>query len=99
MKKILTLGFALAIFTFAASAQLTTPAQKMHTRKALRGGQITTPERILLEKDAVRYHHLRHKALRDGRITPIERRRIKMAKRHERREFFRFRHNRFHRVH
>lgn len=99
MKKILTLGFAFVALSFAATAQFTTPAQKMHKRKVLNSGQITAPERLILEKDAAHYRHLKHKARRDGRITPMERRRIKAAKRHERREFIRFRHNRFHRVH
>ena len=99
MKKILTLGFAIAIFTLTTSAQMTSPAQKMHGRKALHSGQITAPERLILEKDAAHYRHLKHKARRDGTVTRAERKRIKVARRHERREFMHFRHNKFHRVH
>jgi hypothetical protein len=38
----------------------------------------------------------RRRAHYDGRISPYERRHLNRMTRHERRELYRFRHNRFH---
>jgi hypothetical protein len=46
-----------------------------------------------LHRNEVRHKIERRRALRDGRVTPMEKRRLNKVRRHDRREIFRLRHN------
>jgi hypothetical protein len=100
MKKILFLGFILTlIFSVSASAQITESRRFRHQREMQdQSGERNRFERRRLHHDQFRYHMARRRAYRDGRISPFERRHLNKMRRHERRELYRFRHNRFHRV-
>lgn len=100
MKKFVALGLILILLSAAASAQMD-PGGQFRRHRMQRGynsGQITRPERFELRKDAVRYQLLKRRAARDGVVSPFERRKLRRAKCEGRRDLFRFRHNRFHRV-
>ena len=95
MKKIFVLGMVLTLLAAAASAQ--GPGDRIRRQRIEQGfnsGQITRPERFRLQKDRIQYKVERRRAARDGRITPLERRRLSKIRRHDRREAFRFKHNR-----
>lgn len=101
MKKIFFLGFILTlIFSVSASAQVTEGRHLRHQRESqgFRNGEINRFEMRRLHHDQFRYHMARRRAYRDGRISPFERRHLNKMRRHERRELYRFRHNRFHHV-
>lgn len=99
MKKLLAVGFMLMILTVAVSAQgIRERVQKHRVREGFRSGQITRPERFELRKDQFRYRTMERRAHRDGRVTPMERRRLHKMKAENRRDQFRFRHNRQRRV-
>jgi hypothetical protein len=99
MKKLLLLSIAAVLLTAAVSAQGPRDGIR-HDRihEGFRSGQLTRPERFELRKDQGHYNNLQRRAHRDGRVTPMERRRLHHAKVHNRRETFRFKHNRHHRV-
>ncbi len=99
MKKLLALGFMLMILSAAVSAQTTRERiQKHRVREGVRSGQITRSERLELRKDQFRYKTLQRRAHRDGRVTPTEKRRLHKMRTENRREQFRFKHNRQRRV-
>lgn len=99
MKKLVALSFLVMILTVAVSAQTTRERiQKHRVREGFRSGQITRPERFELRKDQFRYQSMQRRAHRDGRVTPIERRRLHKQKAENRREQFRYMHNRQRRV-
>jgi hypothetical protein len=90
MKKIFALGLILIIFSAAANAQRprgTFPNVRPNNN------QLSWGEKKELRKDAIRYHIIKRRALRDGLITPIERRKLRKAKCEGRRDLFRFKHN------
>ena len=94
MKKIVIFSFLFVSISTAALAQrprATSPNVRFNTR--LNSNQLTWGEKKELRKDAVRYHAMRRKAGRDGRITPIERRKLRRAKCDRRRDLVRFKHN------
>ena len=95
MKKIFVLAMLLTILAAAASAQ--GPGDRIRRQRIERGfnnGQLTRPEKFRLQRDRIQYKAERRRAGRDGRITPVERRRLSQIRRHDRREAFRFKHNR-----
>lgn len=95
MKKILVFSLLLVLVSAAASAQAG-PGSRFRKQGIQRGfsqGQLSRPEKMELRKDVFRNQLLKHKARRDGIVTPIERRRLKRAKCDTRRDVFRFRHN------
>lgn len=99
MKKLFTLGFVLMILTAAVSAQGIRERVKRHqVREGFRSGQLTRPERFELRKDQVHYKRMERHAHRDGVVTPIERRRLHKQRVENRREQFRYKHNRQRRV-
>lgn len=100
MKKILLLGFILALFAAAASAQQTENHRFRHQREmqSSRRGELSRSEARKLRHDQLRYRVARRRAQRDGIITPLERRRLYKMRRHERREMYGFRHNNYRRV-
>ena len=101
MKKILFLGLILTlVFTVSASAQVT-DGKRYHPQRETRSsqhGDLNRYESRRLHHDEFRYKTARRRAYHDGRISPYERRHLNKIRRHERREFHRFRHNRSHRI-
>ena len=101
MKKILFLGLILTlVFSVSASAQIADGHRFRHQREmqGFRRGELNRFELRRLHHDEFRYRMARRTAHHDGRVTPFERRRLNHMRRHDRRELYRFRHNRFHRV-
>ena len=100
MKKIFSVTLVLLLLSAAAMAQSgpRDRMQKHRTEQGFRDGRITRGERFELRKDATRSKIAEHRALRDGRISPRERRKIHTLRAKTRRDAFRFRHNRRHRV-
>ena len=95
MKKILTFSFILVLISAAAFAQRG-PGDRIRKHRVnhdFSNSHITRSERHQLRKDAVRYKAEQRIARRDGRISPIERRRLNRLKTDTRRDAFRFRHN------
>ena len=96
MKKILFVGLILTLFAGAVSAQQTRNdrlPQQREVQSFQRGRQLTRPEVRHLRNDELRYKITRRRAHRDGRVSPIERRRLHNIKKDQRRDLFRFRHN------
>jgi hypothetical protein len=94
MKKILLLGVVFALFTTAVSAQRGHDRIQQHRiHKGFQSGQLTRGEKFRLQKDRMRYQKARRMALRDGRLTPMEKRRLYSMKRHDSRRIFYMKHN------
>jgi hypothetical protein len=94
MKKLFVLGAILTLFIVSASAQ--GPRDRVRRERIERGfdnHQLTRPEKFRLQKNHFQYKHERRRAMRDGRVTPMERKRLHNMKRHDRREIFRLKHN------
>jgi hypothetical protein len=94
MKKILVLSAILALFIASASAQ--GPGDRIRHHRIEQGfnnGQLTRPEKFRLQKNQFRYKVEKRRAFRDGRVSPMEKRRLSKMKRHNHREMFRYRHN------
>ena len=99
MKKIFAIGLVLTLFAFSASAQRIPDRDKrFRMEQRFNDRQLIRPERLKLRNDILRYKIAQRRAHRDGFVGPMERRRLMMMKQHNRREMFRFRHNRFRRV-
>ena len=99
MKKILALGLVLTLVSFAASAQRVEDRGKRYRmEQRFNDRQFSRPERFKLRNDIFRYRIQQRRARRDGFVGPMERRRLMMMRKHNRREAFRFRHNRSRRV-
>jgi len=100
MKKLIILGLAFMMIGVAASAQSRKADRfrmfKIH--QGVRQGDLNRIETRKLYRDEFRYRIARKNAARDGYISPFERRRLMHMKKNERREYVRFRHNRFRRV-
>jgi hypothetical protein len=95
MKKIIVFSLLLVLIAAAASAQAG-PGSRFRKQGMQRGfnqGQFTRPEKFELRKDVFRNQILKRRALRDGIVTPMERRRIHRSKCDTRRDLFRFKHN------
>ncbi len=100
MKKIFPLTMLLLFLTAAAGAQRAPGDRVLRYRVAqgVHNGQISRGERFQLRMDASRYKTMQRHARRDGIVTPYEKRRIYVMKAKTRRDIYRFRHNRRHRV-
>jgi hypothetical protein len=90
MKKILTIGLILFLVAGSATAQ----DFRHNYRDRFRDSRLTVPELRELQRDQFRYNMARRRAIQDGMVTPIERLRLHKMKAQNRREAFRFRHNR-----
>lgn len=86
MKKILLLSSLFALFTIAASAQ-----SRIH--RNVQTSQITPGEKFKIHKNQAQFRHAKRKAMRDGRLTNKEKRRLVAMKRKDRREAFYYKHN------
>ena len=94
MKRIIALGVFFALFTVAASAQRNDAGfKKKGMDRRYETGQLTRGEKFKLHKNDARYHKTKRHFKRDGRISPMEKRKLYKMKRHDRRETFRYRHN------
>ena len=100
MKKIIILSVAALFMSITTTAQQRPGdrIQKLRIERGFQKGEINRAERFHIRKDQLRYKIAQRRALRDGRITPMERRKLMMMKRHNRQDMFRFKHNRFRRV-
>ena len=90
MKKIFIFSLLFVLISGAALAQrpwVTSPNIRLNNN------QLTWGEKKELRKNAVRYHAMKRRAGRDGRVTPIERRKLRRAKCDTRRDLVRFKHN------
>ena len=94
MKKILTIGLILFLVAGNASAQ----DFRHNYRGRFRDSRLTAPELRELHRDRLRYNMARRRAVQDGMVTPMERLRLHKMKAQNRREAFRFRHNRSRRL-
>jgi hypothetical protein len=94
--KIILAGLFLSFFTVAASAQIRHTERLNHNRfhQGIRNGEITRHEAKELRKDHFRLRRAEQLSHRDGRVGPLERKRIHRLKREQRRDFIRFNHNR-----
>ena len=94
MKKIFVLGVIMTLFVGAASAQrISDPIHRQRVENSFNTGQLTRPEVRRLHNDRVRYKDERRRAFRDGRLNPMEKRRLQHMRHHDRRDLYRFRHN------
>ncbi len=91
MKKILLFSFMFVFISATASAQIRHREAFPNFRS--NSNQLTWNEKKEIRRDAVRNHMIKRRALRDGIVTPIERRKIHQSKCDTRRDLFRFRHN------
>jgi hypothetical protein len=100
MKKIMALALILTLVSIAATAQNNPRERFRHYRMEQRwgDGQLNRPERLKLRQDMLRYRIAHKRAMRDGRIGPMERRKLMLMRQHNRRELFYFRHNKPRRV-
>lgn len=99
MKKFITLGLSLIILSVAASAQQASGEnfRRGGTAHKFSHNEITRPEMLQLQKDHFQYKRAQHHAQRDGRVGPLERRRLHKIRKHNRHDLYHFRHNRAHR--
>lgn len=94
MKKLFVLGVVFTLLAVSASAQ--TSRDRIARHRIERGfdhGQLTRHEKFRLQKNEFRYKSERRRALRDGKVTPMERRRLQSMKRQNSRDIFRMKHN------
>lgn len=101
MKKILFLGLMLTIIAASASAQTGRKADRFrHHRemKSFRQGDLNRFELKRLHNGERRITSARKRAHRDGRVTPFERRHLSKMRKDQRRDFYRFKHNKSRRV-
>ena len=94
MKKLFGLSIILILLAACASAQ--GPGDRIRSHRIERGfdnRQLTRGEKLRLHRNEIRYRVEKRRALRDGRITRHEKRRLNKMRRHERREIFRLKHN------
>lgn len=99
MKKILAFAIIMILIGSTASAQVAhNRLQRHRIQQGVRSGELTRPEAFELRKDQARLKHTQRMARRDAVITPHERRKIHTMKAHNRKETFRYKHNRRHRV-
>jgi len=95
MKKIVAIGLCLVVFAVSASAQQAgNRIRKERSEQGSNRGHINRAERTHLKKDMARTHVARKHANRDGRVNPMERKRIHKMRKHNRHDAFRFKHNR-----
>lgn len=88
MKTSLIASAALALLTSAAFAQTPAPAQatvqrdvnqQQRIENGLQSGKITTREAGLLERDEAKVDRLQARDMKDGKLSPAERRQLRAA--------------------
>ncbi len=99
MKKILAFAVIMILIGTTSSAQIAgNRIQRHRINQGVRSHELTRPEAFELRKDQARLKHTQRMARRDGVVTPHERRKIHTMKAHNRKQTFRYKHNRRHRV-
>ena len=99
MKKLFAVVLIMiSVISIAAAQRPVDRLQRNSISRAVRSGQITRTELLDLRKDQLRYQAMQRRALRDGIVTPYERRKLHRMKRQNRKEAFRYKHNRHRRV-
>ncbi len=95
MKKFLLLGFMLTMISFSTSAQTnaTEQVKKQRVIKNVKNGNLTKAELTIIKKDDRRQKLDKRRALSDGKITAMEKRRLAKTRRHERRKFVALKNN------
>ncbi|MEI9944251.1 MAG: hypothetical protein WDN26_08480 [Chitinophagaceae bacterium] len=93
MKKIMFLGIVFALFAVTASAQQRDGIQRQRIQRGFETHQLTRGEKFKLKKGQFHYRHEKRRAMRDGRVGPMEKRRLHKMRMHNNRETFRMRHN------
>lgn len=94
MKKIFFLGIVFALFAATASAQKGNDVIQRHRiHRGFENHQLTRGEKFRLQRNQSIYRHERRRALRDGKVTPMEKRRLHKARIHNNRQTFRLKHN------
>ena len=103
MKPMRLVMIALALSALAASvagAQTATPRidrrearQHQRIRQGRRSGELTRGEQVRLRAGQRHIRRMEMRAKRDGRVTPMERRRITRARNRESRRIGRLKHN------
>ncbi len=94
MKRILILGVVLTIFVASASAQDRGDRSRRNSiERGFQSGQLSRGEKFRLRKDRVEYRAEKRKAMKDGRLSHFERRKLATMKRHDRKKMFRMKHN------
>jgi hypothetical protein len=83
MKRMFFLALILTLVTTAVTAQRICPNR----------AQLTQTEVRHLRNDQRHFRDSKRIARRDGVVTPREHRRLKMIRKHERRDLYRFKHN------
>ena len=96
MKKILIFSIILLLASMIGVAQQI-PSDRIPNFRVERGfnnDRLTRMERFRIRNDQFRYKITQRRALRDGVITPGERRKLTHMKRQNRFQIFRLKHNR-----
>lgn len=94
MKKLFILGALLTLFIVSASAQgRNDRVRRERIERSFDRGQLTRTEKFRLQKNRMQFKGEKRRALRDGRISPSERRRLHKLSHHDRRETYRLKHN------
>jgi hypothetical protein len=83
MKRMFFLALILTLMTTAVTAQRISSDRR----------QLTRPEVRHLRTDERKFRDAKRIARRDGVVTPTEKRRLRMIRKHERRDLYRFKHN------
>lgn len=100
MKKLLVSSLVLALASTFGIAQQRgidrTPGFRIE--RGFSNGQLNRPERFRLRNEQFRYKTAQQRARRDAVVTPGERRKLMIMKRHNNHLRFRLKHNRRHRV-
>lgn len=94
MKRIFVLGVVLSLFVVTASAQ--GPRDRVNRHRIEKGfdrGQLTRHEKFQLNKNEFKYKAEKRKALRDGKLTRAEKKRLAAIKHKNDRKIFRKKHN------
>lgn len=95
MKRIFALSMLMLTLIVTASAQGSCDKYRRHSvRQGVRSGELTRFESMQLRKNHMRINSMERSAHRDGVVTPYERKKIYKAKAQNRKETYRFKHNR-----
>jgi hypothetical protein len=94
MKKLIVLTLVALGFAGIATAQRAGERLRRHSvRNGFENRQLTRPERFELRKNETRYKMAERKSRRNGIVSPVERRKLKGMKRHNKANTFRYKHN------
>jgi hypothetical protein len=93
MKKILILSTIFALFVFSASAQRGDKVRKHRIEKSFDRGQLSRGEKFKLNRNEIKFKAMKRQAMRDGKITHGERKKISKMRKGNRSKMYRSKHN------